>query len=294
MTTLIPDLYNDPHLTIFAPANSAFEQTFDELEMRYLWGLWGGEGRERVLGGHAVLDVKRGRKDGPVVGWRSNVSLKGGTLCEFSRTLFRSRQGAYCRRGYFIVQTIDNRTISLERNETGHLTANGTKINTPDVFAENGVIHLTSHLILPPRFQLLDDPGKVMLALNASRFVGLLEKTGLAGEYITRRREGGWTFLVPTDEVIEDARRDISGAVDENEDELEEMLRYHILPGRLEPKDLTDGALAQTELVTSLLKGNRQRVRVHVDRDTEDGAVSDLRFGAAAVVGEPCESRQVV
>ena len=175
---------------------------------------------------------------------------------------------------------------------------NDTLITKPDNFAANGVLHRTESFILPPDFKLLNSPEKVMLSLNASRFVSLLRQAGLAGNYTDTTGKGEKrTFLVPADDVL-DATSDwerASGAFGEGV-RLKETLQYHILPGRITPKHLLDGQLLPTELQLGKLGGDRQRLRVHVDSGKHQGGVdeqgtpTDIRFGMASVTAEPCET----
>lgn len=58
------------HLTVFAPANGAFE-VFDDVEKRYLEGDFGGEAIARVLGGGVVKDLGKEQ-----VGWSDYWSRK--------------------------------------------------------------------------------------------------------------------------------------------------------------------------------------------------------------------------
>jgi len=66
------------HSTVFAPSNAAFDNTFDELERRYLFSEWGSEARRRILENHIILDASARVRDGakrerlPRVGWRGS------------------------------------------------------------------------------------------------------------------------------------------------------------------------------------------------------------------------------
>lgn len=176
------------------------------------------------------------------------------------------------------------------------MSVNNTFITIPDNFAANGVLHRTNNIILPPGFKLLNSPEKVMLSLNASRFVSLLRQAGLAGTYTdTVGSREKRTFLVPTDDVLDAIRQwDRTGLASDSDQgaKLEETLKYHILPGRITPKHLKDGELLMTELDMGKLGGDRQRLRVHVDSEKrigQQGIPRDIRFGAASVTAEPCE-----
>ena len=109
---------------------------------------------------------------------------------------------------------------------------------------------------------------KYLLALNATKFVDLIYEAGLES-YISQAphkgSEGKLTFLAPRDDVIEDWRFHTFGShrSREPEDEgehvsgndaepsLADVVKYHILPGLIQPAHLVDGMLLGTELVSN-------------------------------------------
>jgi len=173
--------------------------------------------------------------------------------------------------------------------------ANLTAISQPDSFASNGVLHRAPSLLLPPHFKLLNSPEKVMLSLNASRFVSLLRQTGLSDNFTsTNHVNGKRTFLVPTDDVLEGTAQwllsTMGGA------KIKDTLKYHILPGLHTPVDLVNGDLLPTELRSMRLGGAQQRLRVRLSQEMRQGETespgppSDISFGDAYVTAEPCQS----
>jgi hypothetical protein len=58
-------------MTVFAPANEAFDAAFDDVEKRYLEGEFGLEGVARVVGSGVILGVGKGG-----VGWRDHWTGK--------------------------------------------------------------------------------------------------------------------------------------------------------------------------------------------------------------------------
>jgi hypothetical protein len=177
---------------------------------------------------------------------------------------------------------------------------------------ELGVIHIVPTLLLPENFTLLDSTEKVLLSVNATRFVSLMRSANLSSTYIGGQGEDqAWTFLAPADSVLDvmddlsdRARRlalatlplgsqarasaSIREPVAENSP-MAALLQYHILPGRLAPADIRDGMLVSTELRTPSLGGRRQRVAVEVsDRIQVDNiGTGEIRFGGAATLGVP-------
>lgn len=180
------------------------------------------------------------------------------------------------------------------------------------------------NLLIPDGFSLLNSAEKVLLSLNATRFVSLLRTANLSSTYAGEpgkngKEEQAWTILAPSDEVLEMGDRwgggrgappvpahdlwrsfesqnpdptAISASEMKDVTPLQALLQYHILPGRLVPRDIKDGMLVGTELRTTSLKDSRQRLRIDVaDRLGEGGLESishgDIRFGGATALGSP-------
>lgn len=153
---------------------------------------------------------------------------------------------------------------------------------------------------------------KILIGLNATRFVSLLRDAAL-GAYINSSAEGeAYTFLAPVDAALAVSQ---GGGPPDHLRALQETLRYHILPGRLRPADLRHAALLPSELRTPLLRNGRQVVPVEVRQsvlghlgssaiplgrkgrgggggggdDDDDDEWAEVRFGGVEVVGEPIE-----
>ena len=195
---------------------------------------------------------------------------------------------------------------------------NGTVAEAVDIFASNGVIHILPSLLLPDNFTLLNSAEKVLLTLNATRFVSLLRSANLSSTYVGEHSDSSdaYTILAPTDEVLDmmdkwggqgapplpevwaDAENGFQPMEGRDGSPLAQLLQYHILPGRIMPSDIKDGMLFGTELRTAALAGGRQRMRVEVsDRleggriDWEDVVAGEIRFGGATVLGKPSTLR---
>jgi len=183
------------------------------------------------------------------------------------------------------------------------------------------------NLLVPENFSLLNSAEKVLLSLNATRFVSLLRTANLSATYAGEPGKDGkseqpWTFLAPSDEMLEMVDRwggphgspplpvhELWQAADTGSElvtigepmkdasPLQALLKYHILPGRLMPGDIRDGMLVGTELRTSSLAGGRQRMRIDVADRLDGGAVDsiglgDIRFGGATAMGTPSKLSQ--
>ncbi|KAJ9111135.1 hypothetical protein QFC19_001334 [Naganishia cerealis] len=296
--TGLPSLGESRHLTFFAPSDDAFLQRFDHSELKYLESDWGLEGIRRVLGHHLVSTAEAGkvrdvRDLKGLVGWRSSFETKQGKP-------HKTR-----------VLDIDVNPLNVHVSN-GSMMVNGTTVADADIFASNGVVHVVDHLLLPSDFTLLNSPEKLLLSLNATRFVSLLRMANLSETYTAKHPDQPYTFLAPTDDVLERMDRwgkgwllrewESSGAGGHSEtvttlsavdQQLVDVLRYHILPGKLTLENLRDGLLLNTELVTERLGGERQRIKVDVAaRKEKDGEVlgyGDIKIGDGTVTAQPVE-----
>ena len=287
------DLDTASHLTVFAPSNEAFDGAFDDIERVYLEGGYGGEGVGRVVGGSVVLGVAKGN-----VGW-SDLLKKGGTNGELPPGSGNQLMSS--------VTSASGLPLDVEGSSAA-LAVNGTNATTIDIFASNGVIHILPSLLLPENFTLLNSAEKVLLSVNATRFVSLLRDANLSSKYVgepgkEQDKAEAWTLLAPTDDVMdlmdrfgghslpipkvwEHTALDRRGIWESNAplslgpqpgepsfkdaSPLAALLQYHILPGRYTAADIKDGMLLGTELRTAALRGERQRLRVDVSGTLKD------------------------
>jgi uncharacterized surface protein with fasciclin (FAS1) repeats len=176
------------------------------------------------------------------------------------------------------------------------------------------------NLLVPENFTLLNSAEKVLLSLNATRFVSLLRTANLSSTYAGEPGKDGkpeqpWTILAPSDEMLDMVDRwagphgspplpthepvqteafetAVVGETLKDATPLQALLQYHIIPGRLMPGDIKDGMLVGTELRTSSLAGGRQRMRIDVAERLGAGSIEtvelgDIRFGGATALGTP-------
>ncbi|KAJ9118158.1 hypothetical protein QFC22_004062 [Naganishia vaughanmartiniae] len=291
--TGLPSLTESRHLTFFAPSDDAFLSRFDHSELKYLESDWGLEGIRRVLGHHLISTAEAGKTRDVqafkgIVGWRSTFEAKRGKS-------HKTR-----------VLDIDVDPLEVQM-KNGELAVNATTVAKADIFASNGVVHIVDRLLLPKEFTLLNSPEKLLLSLNATRFVSLLRMANLSETYTAKHPDRPYTFLAPTDDVLErmdrwgqgswlrkweatSHHRTNTAAVDE---QLINVLRYHILPGKLSLKDLKDGLLLETELQTERLGGHRQRIKVDVgarkEKDGEVFGIGDIKIGDGTLTAQPVE-----
>lgn len=184
---------------------------------------------------------------------------------------------------YFVVTTADGQIITIGFSANGSIQVSQSTVVQEDIYAANGVLHIVSNLLIAPdTFQI--NAEKYLLALNATTFVGLL-RTAHLSHYVDNEHDGKtWTILAPRDDIIAApwSHRD-------DNSELDRVLRYHFIPGKLSTNDLIDGALLGTELREGGLDGGRQRLRVSVTHDdrVEPDANGEVGFGSARVIADP-------
>lgn len=272
-----------PHLTLFLPASEAFDK-LSVLESTYLFGNFE----------QAALDRLK------VLGWHMSGSGLGDKAPVYSASLRAA--------GRATLATALGGSISVEADDPdGPIKVMDAKVLQEDILTESGVIHLIDDLILP--FGDLDMSIEAnLMALNATRFVDLVYQAGLE-HYINKpahvqRRDGDqFTFLAPRDDVMDawypghplpepvtpsSARlsRDFRKGPT-----IQEVVRYHILPGQLRPADLTSGMLLNTELRDWKLREGRQKMPVQVDDSSASDRKGngDVAFGDANVLREPVD-----
>ncbi|SPO20825.1 uncharacterized protein UTRI_00302 [Ustilago trichophora] len=274
-----------PHLTLFLPASEAFEN-LSVLESTYLFSQFD----------QAALDRLK------LLGWHMSGSGLGDRSPVYSASLRAA--------GRATLSTTLGGSVSVEADDKdGTIKILDAKVLQEDILTENGVIHIIDDLILP--FGDLDmSIEATLMALNATRFVELIYEAGLE-HYINKpahlqRRDGeAFTFLAPRDDVIDawypgqpllqptistDARLSREYR---NGPALEEVVRYHILPGQIRPANLASGMLLNTELRDWKLREGRQKMPVQVDDSSASDRKGngDVAFGDANVLREPIDVR---
>ncbi|KAN0066009.1 hypothetical protein ACQY0O_000101 [Thecaphora frezii] len=291
-TLLTPDLVKTlsttAHLSLFLPTSEAFAALSD-LEWVFLNGKWQQSFQDRLK----------------VMGWHmSGVGVGGGKPAYAARLR---------RNGNRNITTVLGGQLAVEIKDDDAIYVDGGKLVEEDILTENGVVHLIDRMILP--FGDLDmTVEKYLLALNATKFVQLFHDAGLE-DYIQRppRSKPGkeaFTFLAPRDDVIDEWMRfhhrsaaleteqrldwidsHGDGDGDGKTPTLQEVVKYHVLPGLVRPKDLTDGMLLGTELRDWKLRQGRQRIPVQVDDEAASRRQGngDVGFGDANVLREPVE-----
>ncbi|TIB74161.1 FAS1 domain-containing protein [Wallemia mellicola] len=227
--------------TLFLPTNEAFK-TLDKTVYSYL--------HNQIYASSDLLDLMSGHiAVGKGVGW----STTWDTQKEYDTNLKTK------------LQVNDKNTVKLD----SHTSA---QINTFDILASNGVIHLIDSFVTPPQLLLLDSE-KILIGLNATRFVDLFRSAKLSNKYL-KNDQDNMTLLVFHNDVFEGTNDikevDALATASDDQNEMAMTLKYHIIPGNIRKDDVKTGELIETELRTRLLGDNGQRVVVSKTKTPSD------------------------
>ncbi|MCL4219756.1 MAG: fasciclin domain-containing protein [Phycisphaerales bacterium] len=124
----------------------------------------------------------------------------------------------------------------------GRVTVDGANVVKADVLASNGVIHIIDRVILPADKNIVETAaavGSFSTLLAAAKAAGLAELLGSAGPF---------TVLAPTDAAFEKlGKSTIADLLKvENKDKLATVLKYHVIPGRVDAGTAVSAGAATT------------------------------------------------
>ncbi len=151
----------------------------------------------------------------------------------------------------------------------GSVIVDGAKVVTTDIACSNGVIHVIDHVIMPAT----DDIPTT--AINAGDFNTLVAAVKAAGLADVLASEGPFTVFAPTDEAF---KKLPAGTVEsllkpENKQKLIDILKYHVVSGRIYSPD----ALAAGSALT--LQGNQ----IKITTDDRGARVNNAQLLAADI-----------
>jgi transforming growth factor-beta-induced protein len=135
---------------------------------------------------------------------------------------------------------INGNTISLI-GETNTVTVTAANIE-----ASNGVVHIIDGVLLPGDDEPSQDIVELAQATPAlSTLVTALSEAGLVS---TLQGDGPFTVFAPVNEAFADLPDGVLEALldDANEEVLQKVLTYHVVPGRILAEDLVDGQTITT------------------------------------------------
>jgi transforming growth factor-beta-induced protein len=126
-----------------------------------------------------------------------------------------------------------------------------TQVIITDIEASNGVIHVIDSVLLPPSDETATEPMDIVdTAVADGRFTTLVAAVQAAELVDTLKGEGPFTVFAPTDEAFAALP---AGTLDslllpENQQQLTDILLYHVVPGRVMASDVTGLSSASTVL----------------------------------------------
>ncbi len=140
-----------------------------------------------------------------------------------------------------VVVTLDSATMANGDDITievvdGQVVINDVAtVTTVDIMASNGVIHVIDAVLLPPADPEPEPMPKdiVDTAIGAGTFNTLVAAVQAAGLEDTLRSAGPFTVLAPTDDAFAALGTDELNRLLSNPHELAEILKYHVIPGKL-------------------------------------------------------------
>jgi uncharacterized surface protein with fasciclin (FAS1) repeats len=152
---------------------------------------------------------------------------------------------------------------------TDGVTIAGAGVVQTDVKASNGVIHVIDAVMMPKDI--------VALAENAGTFNTLLTALEAAGLKDTLSSGGPFTVFAPTDDAFAKVpEATLTSLLEpENVGQLQAVLKYHVVPGRVSSSQVAGMESAST------LEGSSLEIAVHT---SEDGKVSKINVGEGAVI----------
>jgi transforming growth factor-beta-induced protein len=126
-------------------------------------------------------------------------------------------------------------TDNLETIGEEKLTVNAADISTPDIALNNGYLHVTNKLFLPPSLSSLTGIIYLNRDKDLSMFATAVQKAAVAGELSDATKQ--FTVFAPTNAAFTAANIDVTK---ETGDILAKIVRFHIINSKKMSAELTD------------------------------------------------------
>ncbi|MCH2118676.1 MAG: fasciclin domain-containing protein, partial [Pirellulales bacterium] len=125
-------------------------------------------------------------------------------------------------------ETLNGQRVDLKSTE-GKVTVDGTRVVAADIECSNGIVHVIDQVLIPSSKDLVET------AAAAGDFNTLLAAAQAANLAGTLQDGGPFTVLAPTDEAFKKLPPGTIKSLlkTENQDRLVEILKYHVIPGRV-------------------------------------------------------------
>jgi uncharacterized surface protein with fasciclin (FAS1) repeats len=171
--------------------------------------------------------------------------------------------------------TVNGQRIDIGRRD-GQLAVGEASIVATDINCTNGVIHVIDRVLLPEQKRIPE------LASQAGQFSTLLAAVSAAGLAEVLNGSGPFTVLAPTDDAFEKLPE---GTVEtllkpESRQQLVDILKYHVLSGRVYAEEAAEASKARTLLgpiVETSVTADGLRINdalvMQADLDTANGVI---------------------
>ncbi len=128
----------------------------------------------------------------------------------------------------------NNMSVYVKVDNGVHINGN-TMVTTPDIEADNGVIHVVDKVILPP--------SVVDIAIANDNFSILVSAVVKADLVDALSADGPFTVFAPTNAAFEELFTElgVSGIEDLTAEQLTPILTYHVVSGNVLSSDLSNG-----------------------------------------------------
>ena len=138
-------------------------------------------------------------------------------------------------------KTVNGATLTVAANGHG-VAVNDATVIKADVRCSNGLIHVVDRVLIPSKGGVLD------LARRAGKFTTLTAAVKAAGLEEVLSGDGPFTVFAPTDEAFAKlgTKKLKSLLLPENKHLLAEILKYHVVAGRVSARDAVTAGKAKT------------------------------------------------
>ena len=148
-----------------------------------------------------------------------------------------------------IVETLNGDDISIDLSDG--VKINESNVISADIEATNGVIHVIDKVLVPPGFSIEPEeelPDIVEIAVGDDNFTTLVAALTEADLVGALQGDGPFTVFAPTNDAFSDllAALDITAEELLANEQLSDVLLYHVVSGKIMSTDLVDGAIVAT------------------------------------------------
>ena len=190
-------------------------------------------------------------------------------------------------------ETVNGQRFDITKRD-GKLTAGSANIIATDINCSNGVIHVIDQVLLPEQTRI---PA---VAKMAGQFNTLLAAVSAAGLADVLNGDGPFTVFAPTDDAFNSLPK---GTVEtllkpENQQQLVDILKYHVVSGRVYADQAAEARQATTllgNLVETSVSADGLRVNdsliVKGDLETANGVIHVID---AVLLPEPMKPTQAM